>query len=181
MKYLVGATALFVTVIVSFLVFSDGGNDRGNTVSDTRVTAPNDQASTPDQVLSAEVPAEPEVVPVQDTTVVPLVDQEAGLQEMAATARENLPSSVTDTLKMTDVVFLPRMRIMEYTYVTTANDALASARNMRALIEAGAERLCLEGREMFAMGVTLRNSFEDPNGTLFQRVYLLPEDCQQFY
>ena len=82
---------------------------------------------------------------------------------------------------MTDALFLPRMRIMEYTYVTTALDARASAQTMRALIASGAERLCLEGRDMFEMGVTLRNSFKDQDGVLFQRVYLLPEECQQFY
>ena len=82
---------------------------------------------------------------------------------------------------MTDALFLPQMRIMEYTYVLTALDVRASARDMRALIDAGAERLCLEGRDMFKMGVTLRNSFRDREGILFQRIYLLPEDCQQFY
>ncbi len=100
---------------------------------------------------------------------------------MAADARENLPSVVTETLTLTDALFLPQMRIMEYSYVTTAADASTSARDMRTLIEARAETICIEGRDMFAMGVTLRNSFEDRDGNLFQRVYLLPEDCQRFY
>ena len=100
---------------------------------------------------------------------------------MAADVRESLPSAVTDTLTLTDVLFLPRMRIMEYSYVTTADDSRATAREMRTLIEARTETICLEGEEMFGMGVTLRSSFEDRDGTLFERVYLLPEDCQRYY
>jgi len=129
----------------------------------------------------------PVVAPVAPVSIVPQdvapvsPDEVALLETMAAEVREGLPTAVTGTLTMTDALFLPRMRIMEYSYVTTAAEARASARDMRALIEASAERICLEGRQMFAMGVTLRNSFEDRDGTLFQRVYLLPEDCQQFY
>lgn len=101
--------------------------------------------------------------------------------DMAADARENLPMAVTDTLTQTDALFLPRMRIMEYTYVMSTADARASAGELRAMIESRAETVCLEGQQMFAMGVTLRNSFEDREGNMFQRVYLLPEDCQRFY
>jgi hypothetical protein len=108
-------------------------------------------------------------------------NEETMLEDMAAEARENLPSAVTDTLTLNDALFLPRMRIMEYSYVTTAEDARAAAREMRGLIESRAETICLEGRGMFEMGVTLRNSFEDRNGNLFQRVYLLPEDCQKYF
>ncbi|MCD9150084.1 hypothetical protein [Pseudophaeobacter flagellatus] len=70
---------------------------------------------------------------------------------------------------------------MEYNYVTTAADARAAARDMQGLIESRAETICLEGRGMFEMGATLRNSFEDRNGNLFQRGYLQPEDCRKYF
>lgn len=132
-------------------------------------------------------PPEPQAAPVAPTPITPEEtapephDDEAVLEDMAADLRESLPSAETDTLTMTDVLFLPRMRIMERIYVSTDVDARASASDMQALIESRAETICVEGRQMFEMGVTLRNSFEDSNGTLFQRVYLLPEDCQRFY
>jgi hypothetical protein len=33
---------------------------------------------------------------------------------------------------------------------------------------------------MFGMDVTLRNSFEDLDGNVLKRIYLLDEDCQRF-
>lgn len=174
MKYLVGVGGLVVVVALVFFLFLDAGPP---------TTEPDIVAAAPDVTPPAPVPAAPaapEYVALQDAERAP-PDQDKMLENMAADTREGLPSSVTETLTMTDAAFLPLMRIMEYTYVTTATDARASARDMRALIEAGAEKLCLEGRKMFEMGVTLRNSFEDRDGTVFQRVYLLPEDCQQFY
>ncbi len=108
-------------------------------------------------------------------------DEEVLLAEMAADIREGLPMAVTDTLTLNDALFLPRMRIMEYSYVTTASDARATAGELRALINSSAATICLEGRQMFLMGATLRNSFKDRDGNLFQRVYVLPEDCRQFY
>lgn len=172
MKYLVGFGALVVVVVGYFLLAPSG----------------NPPATPPAPVAVAPTPepapvAAPVTAPVAPVAIVAPVspDEEALLEEMAADARESLPSAVTNTLTQTDALFLPRMRIMEYSYVTTAADARASAREMRAMIEARAETICREGRQMFAMGVTLRNSFEDPQGNLLQRVYLLPEDCQRFY
>lgn len=174
-KYLIGAGALTFLAFAYIFLFS----------YDPPAPAPNVAATTPDVMLPPSNPALTRDTPIADEVAVTQdpasVDEDAVLEEVAAKARENLPSSVNDTLTMTDALFVPRMRIIEYTYVTTATDPRASARAMRALIEAGAKQLCLEGRQMFEMGVTLRNSFEDGNGTLFQRVYLLPEDCQQFY
>lgn len=122
----------------------------------------------PDRITAAESPAAS-------------LDEEAMLDEMAAATRERLPEAVTDTLTLTDAVFLPRMRIMEFRYVTAAADARAAAGDMRALIDARAETICVDGREMFEMGVTLRSSFEDRERNVFQRVYLLPDDCTRFY
>ena len=175
MKYVVGIGALVVVVIGYFLLAPATPPDPAPAPG----VAASDVEPAPAAVAPA-VPLTPEVVLSQDVRPVS-PDEEALLENMAADARESLPSAVTDTLIMTDALFLPRMRIMEYSYVTTAADARTSARDMRTLIEARAERLCLAGRQMFAMGVTLRNSFEDRDGNLFQRVYLLPEDCEPFY
>jgi len=165
MKYLIGLGALVVVVAGYFLLVPAGN--------------PPEPAPAPVAVAPSPEPAPSAIVSQDVATVSP--DEEALLEDLAAAAREDLPSAVTEALTMTDALFLPRMRIMEYSYVTTAADARTTARDMRVLIEASAERICLEGRQMFGMGVTLRNSFEDREGNLFQRVYLLPEDCQQFY
>ncbi len=69
----------------------------------------------------APVVVTPEAIVSQDVAPVS-PDEETVLEDMAADARESLPSAVTDTLTMTDALFLPRMRIMEYSYVTTAVD-----------------------------------------------------------
>jgi len=171
-KYLVGLGILVVAVIGLFLL----------TPADSPPTPAPEMAepAAPPAATPAPEPAAPaEAVTAEVTPAVP--DEETLLENMAADTREGLPSAVTDTVTLNDALFLPRMRIMEYSYVTTAADARASARDMRNLIEAGAETICIEGRQMFEMGVTLRNSFEDRAGNLFQRVYLLPEDCQRFY
>lgn len=170
MKYLIGLGALVVMAIGYFLLVS----------GDRPALAPDAATPAPELESVAAAPVAPVAIALQEVAPVS-PDENALLEDMAANARESLPSSLTDTLTLTDMLFLPRMRIMEYTYVTTAADARASARDMRTLIEASSERICLEGRQMFGMGVTLRNSFEDREGILFQRVYLLPEDCQQFY
>ena len=159
MKYVVGLGALGAVAVGYFLLFP-----AADPPAPTPPTAPVAPVATESQDVA---PASP--------------DEEAMLADLAADLREGLPSAVTDTLTLTDALFLPQMRIMEYNYVTTAADTRAAARDMQALIEARAETICLEGREMFGMGVTLRNSFEDREGNLFQRVYLLPEDCQRFY
>jgi len=171
-RYLIGLGAVAVVVVAYFLLGSSGNRP-------TAPTAPVAVAPTPEPAPVA-APVAPEAVASQDIAPVSR-SEEALLEEMAAEARENLPSAVTDTLTLTDALFLPRMRIMEYSYVTTAADPRASALDMRTMLEARAETLCLEGRQMFMMGVTLRNSFEDREGNLFQRVYLLPEDCERFY
>lgn len=172
MKYLVGFGAL-VVVVVGYFLLAPSGNPPAPSPAPVAVAPTSEPAP-----LTA--PVAPEAIISQEVTP-DAPDEEALLEEMAADARESLPSVVTDTLTQTDALFLPRMRIMEYSYVTSAADARASAREMRAMIESSAERICLEGRQMFAMGVTLRNSFEDREGNLLQRVYLLPEDCQRFY
>ncbi len=173
MKYLVGLGALVVVVVGYFVLVP-----AQTPPAPPPAVAP--VATAPEPAPAATAPVAPVAVVAQDAAPV-TADEEALLEEMAADARESLPSAVTETLTLTDALFLPQMRIMEYSYVTTAADAKTSARDMRTLIEARAETICIEGRDMFAMGVTLRNSFEDRDGNLFQRVYLLPEDCQRFY
>ena len=121
---------------------------------------------------------------VPETTVSPdevlvSANEEVSLEDMAAFARESIPTAVTDTLTLTDALFLPRLQIMEYTYVTIVADPRSTARDMRTMIEERADTICLEGREMFEMGATQRYSFEDGRGNIFQRVYILPEDCQR--
>ena len=173
MKYLVGA-GVVVMIAVGYFVLSSGSPPAPK--RDAEVLAA-------DVAATAPVPAAPvatENVDLQGTPPV-FLDQGELLENMAAETRERLPSTVIDTLAMTDARFLPRMRIMEYTYVTTAPLTRSLARDMRALIGASAEALCLEERDMFGMGATLRISFQDRDSTLFQRAYLLPEDCQQFY
>lgn len=167
MKYLIGLGGLLVVVVGGYILL-------------VPEVDPQETPQVPVVVDTTPEPApDPDSAP--DPSPAPDPDAETLLEDMAADAREDLPRTVTDTLTLTDTVFLPRMRIMEYTYVTTADDARATAREMRALIEARAETICREGEEMFGMDVTLRNSFKNRDGTLFQRVYLLPEDCQSFY
>ncbi|TGD66253.1 hypothetical protein EYC08_05055 [Tabrizicola sp. WMC-M-20] len=177
MKYLIGVGALVVIVVGAVLLFPRPAPTPAPEVIVTAPTVPADEpesATAPAVFTAPEMAAPPSARPV-------LADQDDWLRALAAKTRENLPTPVTDSLTMTDALFLSQMRIMEYTYETKASDARASARNMRALIEAGTERLCLGGRDMFEMGVALRNSFKDRDDVLFQRVYLLPEDCRQFY
>lgn len=174
MKYLIGLGVLIAVVVAYFLLVPVDTPPAPEPASEPAASAP---APEPEPQAA---PAAPEAITPSDTAS-EAPDEEALLEEMAADARESLPSAVTDTLTLTDALFVPRMRIMEYNYVTTAADARSSADEMRSLIEARAETICTEGREMFGMGVTLRNSFEDGDGNLFQRVYLLPEDCQRFY
>lgn len=159
MKYLIGLGGLVVVVLGGYILL--------------------DSEETSQQAPSVPIAAEPKASSDDDPAPAsdPAPDTETVLEDMAADARENLPEDLTDTVTLTDALFLPRMRIMEYNYVTSAPDA----REMRRLIEARAETICLDAREMFDMGVTLRHSFEDRGGIVFQRVYLLPEECQRFY
>lgn len=173
-KYLIGLGILVVAVIGYFFL-APPANPPAPSPEVAEPAAP--PAAEPPAATPAPEPAAP--ADTAQTDVTP--DAETLLENMAADTREGLPSAVTDTVTLNDALFLPRMRIMEYSYVTTAADARASALDMRNLIEASAETICIEGRQMFEMGVTLRNSFEDRAGNLFQRVYLLPEDCQRFY
>lgn len=131
-------------------------------------------------VASATAPVAPDAI-TRESPVTDAPDEEALLEGMAADAREDLPSVMGDTLTMTDAVFLPRMRIMEYAYETTFADTRAAVDDLRALIEGRSETICIDGREMFELGVTLRNTFLDRNGALLRRVYLLPDDCRRFY
>lgn len=169
MKYLLWIGALAVVVIGYFLLVPAGSPP---------IPAPAPEAPAPEAPAPAPTaepaPETPEAAPPVTAS------EEALLEEMAADVRENLPEAVTETLTLTDAMFLPRMRIMEFSYVTRAADADAAALDMRTLIETRAETICREGREMFDMGVTLRHSLEDRDGNLSQRVYLLPEDCRQF-
>ncbi|MFZ3585204.1 hypothetical protein ACOI1H_24185 [Loktanella sp. DJP18] len=178
MKLLAGLGALVLVVMGYFVLVPATTPPALESASETAVVVPDPGTDAIAPV--APVFVTPEAIVSQDVAPVSF-DDETVLEDMAADARESLPSAVTDTLTMTDALFLPRMRIMEYSYVTTAVDGRASAREMRTLIEANSERLCLAGRQMFGMDVTMRNSFEDRDGNLFQRVYLLPEDCETFY
>ncbi|MGY6633553.1 MAG: hypothetical protein ACXIU8_07385 [Alkalilacustris sp.] len=69
---------------------------------------------------------------------------------------------------------------MEFVCVSPAPATRTEAGDLRELVDTEAERLCRTGREMFEMGVTQRHSFLDGDGRLFQRAYLLPEDCRRF-
>lgn len=167
MKYLIGLGAL-VVVVVGYLVLS-------LTEEPSEPPAPASQpAPTP------AVPSAPEAI-APDETAAPALDENELLEQMVADVRERLPSTISDTLTMTDAVFLQRMRIVEYFYVTTSADVRASASDLRSLIEARSETICIDGRDMFELGATLRNSFADRDGNLLQRAYLLPEDCQRYY
>lgn len=132
MKYLIGVGALVLALGGYFVLVPE--------------ETPPEQASAPD---AQQARAPEAVVPANEP--VPAATPEASLETMAADVRESLPSSVTDTLTLTDVLFLPRMRIMEYNYVTIADDSRATAREMRTLIEARTETICLEGEEMFGI------------------------------
>lgn len=167
MKYLIGLGAL-VVVVVGYLVLS-------LTEEPSEPPAP---ASQPTPTPA--VPSAPEAI-APDETAAPALDENELLEQMVADVRERLPSTISDTLTMTDAVFLQRMRIVEYFYVTTSADVRASASDLRSLIEARSETICIDGRDMFELGATLRNSFADRDGNLLQRAYLLPEDCQRYY
>lgn len=181
MKYLLGLGAL-VVLVVGYAVLA--------TPVPTTAAIPAPVLDVPAAELApVSPPASAPVAPVavapaenvpQQAATTAVATEDTVLQQMAANARERLPFAVTDTLTQTDALFFPRMRIMEYSYVTTAADARAAARDLRATIESRARTICTEGRDMFAMGVTLRNSFEDRAGNVLQRVYLLPEDCRRF-
>lgn len=102
---------------------------------------------------------------------------EQSVEDMVALKRESLPTALSDTVTLNDAVFFPRMRIMEYVYVS----ATPNVDNLQTFIEGRTEMLCLEVRDMFGKEVTLRNSFEDIDGNVLRRIYLLEEDCQRFY
>jgi hypothetical protein len=102
---------------------------------------------------------------------------EQSVEDMVALRRESLPTALSDTVTLNDAVFFPRMRIMEYVYVS----ATPNVDNLQTFIEGRTEMLCLEVRDMFGKEVTLRNSFEDIDGNVLRRIYLLEEDCRRFY
>ncbi len=172
MKYLLAIAAVAVLGLGYFVLAPDGG-------SIAPVSAP-----PPATAPTAPAPVAPVAITPPDPTTpaAPVaVDDNARLENMVAGVRQGLPTTLSDTLSMTDAVFLPRLRIIEYTYVTSAADARAEANALRATIEGRAQTICLDSRSMFELGVTLRNSFEDRSGTLLQRSYLLPEECERFY
>lgn len=173
MKYLIGLGAVIAVVVGYFVLMPTQEPPEP-------ATEPAPTAAAPVAPEAPEAPVAPEAISSEDAATAP-PDNDALLEEMAANVRESLPSVIGDTLTMTDAVFLPRMRIMEYNYVTTSADARAAASELRSLIEARSETICVDGRDMFELGVTLRNSFEDRDGTILQRAYLLPEDCQRYY
>jgi len=76
---------------------------------------------TSQQAPSVPLAVETETTPADDPAPAsdPAPDAETVLEDMAADARENLPEDLTDTVTLTDALFLPRMRIMEYSYVTS--------------------------------------------------------------
>ena len=163
MKYLLGVGILIVGAAGYFLLVPAGSPPVPATDPAPSATAP----SAPE----AAVPAVSEAEPTDDDTL---------LEEIAADARESLPRAVTDSLTMTDAVFLPRMRIMEYVYLTSDSDRRSAADDLRAMIGAEGEQRCRDGRRMFDMGLTERHSLEDREGRVFQRVYLLAEECRRF-
>lgn len=169
-RYLIALGTLVLLVGVYFLLAPDPMPPAPDAADPEPVAEP-----APDTVAPRPEPPAPEVsIPL-------VVDEDTRLETLAAELRERLPETVTDGLTLTDAVFLPRMRIMELRYSVAAEDARGATGDMRAQIEARAETICRAAREMFDMGVTLRNSFEDGRGTLLRRHYLLPEDCQQFF
>lgn len=170
MKYIFGIGVLVAAVAGYLLLVAPG---------DPPVPVPQPEPAAPEPVRPPETVAPQAAAP---EAVAPVdQDPQSLLEEMAADFRDALPEAVSETLTLTDAVFLPRMRIMEFIYVTGSADTRAAAIDLRALIEARSETICREGREMFAMGATLRHSFATGDGNLFQRVYLLPEDCARFY
>lgn len=169
-RYLIALGSLVLLVGVYFLLAPDPAPPAPDPAEPEPVAEPVPETLAPDPAPPAPEAAAPLVV-----------DEDTRLETLAAELRERLPEAVTDTLTLTDAVFLPRMRIMELRYSVATDDARAATGDMRAQIEARAETICRDGREMFDMGVTLRNSFDDGRGTLFRRHYLLPEDCQQFF
>lgn len=169
MKYLIGLGALVVVVVGYFAL-----------VPADRPAAPVSAPAPTTTAPTAPAPVAPAAITPTDATPA-IRDDNAVLEDMVAGVRDSLPSVISDTLTMTDAIFLPRMRIIEYSYVTTAADARASANELRAMIEARSQTICLDSRAMFELGVTLRNSFADRAGTLLQRTYLLPDDCQGYY
>ena len=152
MKYLI-AVGVLVVGVAAYFVFAPA--------TTPPAPAPEPVAAAPSEPEPAAAPAAP--------------DDDTRLAQMAADARENLPSALTDNVTWTDALFLPRMRIMEYSYVATGAD------DLRDMIATRVETICRDGREMFALGTTLRNNVENSDGVLIDRVYLLPEDCQRFY
>jgi hypothetical protein len=107
----------------------------------------------------------------------PEMTEDALLEGLTADLREALPETINERLTLRDAIFLPRMRILELIYVTSESDSRGVAADVRNLVAGRAEAICQQGRAMFELGVTLRNSFVSQDGTLFQRIYTLPEDC----
>ncbi len=106
-KYLIGLGALAVVVIGYFLLVPVGNAPAP--APDLAVPAPE---PAPDPAPSAIAPVAPDAV-VSNDVAPASADEETLLEDMAADVRASLPSKVTDTLTLADVLFLPRMQIME--------------------------------------------------------------------
>jgi hypothetical protein len=168
-KYLLGLAAL-IALVLGYLALAPDP-----TAPVAPPAAPEAPAAAPEPP-AAQAPAAPPAPAAAPAPAPAPLGEDESLEQIAAAARESLPATVSDSLTLADVVFLPRMRIMEYRYVTTAGDA----RDLQARLRSQTEAVCTEGRAMFDLGVTLRNSFEDPEGRHLGRSYLLAEDCAPF-
>lgn len=143
--------------------------------------------SEPPQPVPSSAPPEADVITAPTAPAVPSdtaqnapepeMTEDALVEGLTADLREALPEIISERLTLNDAVYLPRMRILELIYVSSDPDIRSVAADMRNLVTARAAAVCQEGRPMFEMGVTLRNSFVDRDGNLFQRLYMLPEDC----
>ena len=131
--------------------------------------------SAPPEPPTASAP-EPAPAPAPAPEPTPVLEGDALLEQIASARREGLPRAVGDDLTFTDAVFLPRMRIMEHVFVADRG-AAPTAGELRRRVDADTQRLCTEEQALFAEDVTLRHSYRNRDGTLLQRVHLLPETC----
>ena len=129
-------------------------------------------ASAPEPAPAPTAESAPE--PAPEPT--PALEGDALLEQIASARREGLPRAVGDDITFTDAVFLPRMRIMEHVFVADRGGAPTAA-ELRRRVDADTQRLCTEEQALFAEDVTLRHSYRNRDGTLLQRVHLLPETC----
>lgn len=173
MKAIFGAAVVIALLGLLYLYLSEP--QRSGQVP---VPAPsgNEPISAPVQ-LEQELPAQPEAPATLQDEAVSELTEEGVLEQLVGSLRAGLPEAVSDSMVLTDAIFLPRMRIVELIYVTRDPDREGVVAALRNLVANRRNMICAEGRDMFALGATLRNSLVDQNGRLFQRVYVLPEEC----